>query len=245
MEEGHYLAHHPVVCQDKQTTKVRVVYDASAKMNGGLSLNECLNSGPLMSETTADVLVRFRCHKTALVGDQEKVFLMISVAEDDHDTIRFRWFDDPSSQEPKIIVLRFARVVFGLSYSAFLSHSKSEETEFVQKLLQSLYVAGFISGDSDDNGAYELYIKAKSRPAKGGFNARKFVSNFKKLTSQIEQNEIVIKQLSWRSIHCIKRKFRDWCGRQIICKECHAQLRYPTCYRVYIETRRKINYSWI
>ena len=72
--EVHYLAHHPVVPQDKQTTKVRVVYDASAKKNGGPSLNDCLYSGPPLSETIADVLVRFRCHKTALVGDLEKAF---------------------------------------------------------------------------------------------------------------------------------------------------------------------------
>ena len=110
----HYLAHHPVVRQDKQTTKVRVVYDASAKKSGGPSLNDCLYSGPPLSETIADVLVRFRCHTTALVGDLKKGFLMISVAEDDRDALRFLWFDDPFSEEPKIIVFRFARVAFGL-----------------------------------------------------------------------------------------------------------------------------------
>ena len=33
--EVHYLAHHLVVRQDKETTKVRIVYNASAKKNGG------------------------------------------------------------------------------------------------------------------------------------------------------------------------------------------------------------------
>ena len=197
--EVHYLAHHPVVCQGKQTTKVRVVYDASAKKSGGPSLNDCLYSGPPLSETIADVLVRFRCHKTALVGDLEKAFLMISVAEDDRDALRFLWFDDPLSEEPKIIVFRFARVAFGLSSSPFLLNAtlkhhimmyENEDPELVQKLLQSLYVDDIIYGDSDDIGAYKLYIKAKSRLAEGGFNARKFVSNSaKKLMSQIKENE--------------------------------------------------------
>ena len=93
-----YLAHHPVVRQDKQTSKVIVVYDASAKKNAGPSLNDSLYSGPPLSETIADVLVRFICHKTALVGDLEKEFLMISVAEDDRDVLRFLWFNDPFSE---------------------------------------------------------------------------------------------------------------------------------------------------
>ena len=64
--EVYYLAHHPVVCQDKQTTKVRVVYDASAKKNGGQSLNDCLYSGAPLSETIADVLVRLRSGRGVL-----------------------------------------------------------------------------------------------------------------------------------------------------------------------------------
>ena len=59
--EGHYLAYHPVVRQDKQTTKVRVVYDALAKQDGDPLLKDCLYSGPPLSETIADVLIRFRC----------------------------------------------------------------------------------------------------------------------------------------------------------------------------------------
>ena len=48
---------------------------------------------------------------------------MISVAEDDHDALSFLWFDDPSSEEPKIIAFRFARVAFGLSSSPFLQNA--------------------------------------------------------------------------------------------------------------------------
>ena len=38
----HYLPHHPVVRQDKTTTKVRVVYDACGRVRSHPSLNDCL-----------------------------------------------------------------------------------------------------------------------------------------------------------------------------------------------------------
>ena len=37
----HYIPHHPVIREDKNSSKVRIVFDASAKSEG-LSLNECL-----------------------------------------------------------------------------------------------------------------------------------------------------------------------------------------------------------
>ena len=45
----HYLPHHAVICRDKETTKVRVVYDASAESNGP-SLNNCLYTGPKFNQ---------------------------------------------------------------------------------------------------------------------------------------------------------------------------------------------------
>ena len=52
----HYLPHRPVVRQDKITTKVRMVFDASSK-NTGPSLNECLYPGPSLTESLYSLLL--------------------------------------------------------------------------------------------------------------------------------------------------------------------------------------------
>ena len=69
---------------DKNTTKVRVVYDVSAKSDGP-SLNDCLHVGPKHNQRIFDILLRFRTKKVALVADVGKAFLMISVEKEDHD----------------------------------------------------------------------------------------------------------------------------------------------------------------
>ena len=44
---SHFLPHHGVIKQDRQTTKLRVIFDGSAKSsNDDLSLNDCLQKGP-------------------------------------------------------------------------------------------------------------------------------------------------------------------------------------------------------
>ena len=112
----HYLPHHAVIRHDKEMTKLHVVYDASAR-SGGPSLNDCLYTGPKFNQKILDILLRFRSYRIALTADIEKAFLMISVAEEDRDALRFLWVDDITADKLKIVTLRFARVVLGSTFS--------------------------------------------------------------------------------------------------------------------------------
>uniref|UniRef100_A0A915LTX2 Uncharacterized protein n=1 Tax=Meloidogyne javanica TaxID=6303 RepID=A0A915LTX2_MELJA len=52
----HYLPHLPVVRKDKEHTKLRIVYNASAKKRNIPSLNHCLEKGPNLFNDLQDVI---------------------------------------------------------------------------------------------------------------------------------------------------------------------------------------------
>ena len=59
-------------------TKIRIVYDASAKA-GEYSLNECLYKGECLTPLIFENLLRFRLHNVAMVADIEAAYLQISI----------------------------------------------------------------------------------------------------------------------------------------------------------------------
>ena len=115
----HFLPHHAVIKEDKQTSKLRIVYDASARSTGP-SFNDCLYAGPTFGQNIMNILLRFHIHRVAVIADIEKAFLMVSVSEKDHDALRFLWIHDINAQLPRLVIMRFTRVVFGVSASPFL-----------------------------------------------------------------------------------------------------------------------------
>ena len=52
----HYLPQHGVFQHNKQTTRLKVVYDASAKTDGP-SLNDCLHTGPNYEENIMNIFL--------------------------------------------------------------------------------------------------------------------------------------------------------------------------------------------
>ena len=111
----HYIPHKEVLKEDRATTKLRAVYDASAKSYSEPSLNDCILSGPALTPLLFDILLRFPLPKIALIGDLEKALLNVEVKPEDRNLLRFLWIDDVNSLNAEIIKLRFTRLVFGLS----------------------------------------------------------------------------------------------------------------------------------
>ena len=104
--------------EDKLTTKLRIVYNASARENRP-ALNDCLHTGPTLTPDILDILIRFRVQPIALVADIEKAFLMIAVKKDDRDVLRFLWMDDVNSAEPKIVEKRLLELFLKLLRAPF------------------------------------------------------------------------------------------------------------------------------
>ena len=168
--------------ETKRPPKVRIVYDASSRTSGP-SLNNCLHTGPKYNQNILEILLRFRSYPVAVVADVEKAFLMISVDPKDRDVLRFLWVKNVMSGEPEIIILRFARVVFGVSSSPFLLNAtiwlhlnKYLETQpaLVEKIQESIYVDDVVGGDDDEECAYNFYQDSKWLLPDGLFNLRKF-----------------------------------------------------------------------
>ena len=113
-----------------------------------------------------------------MIADIEKAFLNIEVDKVDRDCLRFLWLKNVLNANSEIEVYRFCRVVFGLNSSPFLlnatlryhfSKYKELDPKFVQKMLESFYVDDLVSGDDSVQLTYDLYLKAKTRLAEGGF----------------------------------------------------------------------------
>ena len=78
-ERVFYIPHKLLKSKAATTTKLRIVFDASAKPNEERpSLNECLETGPPLQNLLWNVLVRNRVKLIALTADIKQPFLHAS-----------------------------------------------------------------------------------------------------------------------------------------------------------------------
>ena len=105
-----YLPMHTVHKDSSTTTKIRAVFDASAKSSSGVSPNDTL---------LIAVLVRFRLHHIALITDVSKMYRPVELTESDRDFHRFVWRTAPTET---LQDYRMNRVIFSVSASSFAAN---------------------------------------------------------------------------------------------------------------------------
>ena len=192
-----YIPHKPVICQEAASTKLRVVYDASARAHASApSLNECLYPGPPLQNKLWDVLVRQRFHPVAIFGDIQKAFLQIRIKENERDALRFHW---RMNEHSNLETHRFTRTVFGLTCSPFLlrgvikQHLHSWESklpEVVAALHKNLHVDDLRNGGQTAEEARKRKSTAIEVFSDAKFVLHKWNSNVAELEETHERENV-------------------------------------------------------
>ncbi|XP_065186225.1 uncharacterized protein LOC135817053 [Sycon ciliatum] len=200
----HYIPHHCVVKPSSTTTKIRVVYDASAKTKeGNKSLNECIHRGPVLLPDLCGILLRFRLNPIAMSSDIEKAFLQVGLHVRDRNVTRFLWVRDPSKppRGDNIVIYRFCRIPFGVIASPFLlgatirHHISSSENTQSQAVENNTYVDNVLGGAESVEDAVEYYREVKGIFAHASMNLREWATNSESLKQQIPESDRAIAQL--------------------------------------------------
>ena len=190
------LPHFPIIRPDRETTKVRIVFDASAKLDG-VSLNDTIFQGPKLQANLFEVLLRFRKQPVALICDIEEMYLQINLKTIDKQFHRFLWRTD-NSQEPDIY--EFDRLVFGANCSPFLAQFVSQENARRYKneyslaadtILNSTYMDDSMDSVMSSEQAIELYHQLSDVWGKAAMYARKWLSNSTTVLDEIPSQDRV------------------------------------------------------
>ncbi|XP_014361661.2 uncharacterized protein LOC106713372 [Papilio machaon] len=186
-----YLPHHAVIRDDKQTTRVRVVFDASSKGVNNVSLNDNLLVGPKLQSDLRHILIRWRCHRICIVADLVKMYRQVVVNEQDTDFQRILWRSNP--HEP-IQHYKLLRLTFGTSCAPYLAVkslqqlAKDEQTKYPLAALitlQDYYMDDLLTGCETTEQAMEIYEQMNNLMRAGGFELQKWCSNSEDLLEHI------------------------------------------------------------
>ena len=201
----HYIPHQAVIKENAESTKMRVVYDCSARKDAqSPSLNDCLEVGPSMQPLIFDILIRNRMNKLCVLADIKKAFLQIRIHEMDRDAQRLIWYKDLKKME--LMELRFTRVIFGSSSSPYIlgatikKHiSKYKDTfpKIVLALEEDTYVDDLQAGGETEEELIRFKNESSQILTEAGFQLHKWHSNVNKLESDVEAKSTKILGIPW------------------------------------------------
>ncbi|XP_044588714.1 uncharacterized protein LOC123267892 [Cotesia glomerata] len=191
---GYYMPHHPIIKTSSTTTKVRVVFDASAKTDKGISLNEVLLTGPTIQDNLFTILLRFRTFIYAMTSDIAQMYRQICIHPDHHKFQRILYYHNNN-----ISTFELKRVTFGVSAAPFLAirtvnqlaDEESHNFPIASKILKrDLYVDNLSTGTNSLTEILQLRDEIIQLVRKGGFELRQWASNHQHALDNFDQRTL-------------------------------------------------------
>ncbi|GFU36556.1 integrase catalytic domain-containing protein [Trichonephila clavipes] len=138
VENRYYLPHRGVLRLSSKTTRLRVVFNASAKMSSGLSLNDLLCKGGVIQEDLFSILIIFRKYAYAFAADIRQMFRMIEVNPSQTKLQKILWKNNEKKDFPlasEVLLQDFYRddCLPGASELSEFEKLKSELTQLLQR----------------------------------------------------------------------------------------------------------------
>ncbi|XP_062533250.1 uncharacterized protein LOC134202211 [Armigeres subalbatus] len=176
--------HLPVgaVMNPKKPGKVRVIWDAAAKVDG-VSLNSALLKGPDQLSSLPAILFRFRLYGVAVSSDIQEMFHQIRIRKADKNSQRFLWRDNPS-EKPTVYLMDVA--TFGSTCSPasaqFVKNRNAEQhrelyPEAVKAIINDHYVDDYLASFSTEEEAAKVAREVRHVHGNGGFELHNWRSN--------------------------------------------------------------------
>nr|XP_045586626.1 uncharacterized protein LOC123748487 [Procambarus clarkii] len=191
-KEGHHLPHHPVL-KKSAITPIKIVFNCSARTTqNSVSLNDCLQTGPSLTQRIFDVLLKFCIGTEAYTADIRETFLRVGLQEEDRNYKKFLWIEDPNDPNSDLITYRFASVLFGATSSPFLfqatldSHLKKSNSPNKTEISNNLYVDNFQGTPSSESKLLNIYDEVNLELLGANMPIQSWVCNNVKLNQLIE-----------------------------------------------------------
>ena len=179
----YYMPVHSVYKQSSSTTKVRAVFDASARSTNSISLNDLLAVGPTLHPTLDQILLKFRTYAIAISGDITKMYREVLLHTDDQSLHRFMWRAN-TTEDWK--AYQMTRVTFGVAASPYLAVKTLQQAaqDFGSKMptakehiQQSFYVDDLMGGADTAAEAITLYHDLRTILSNASFQLKKWRSS--------------------------------------------------------------------
>ncbi|XP_068914687.1 uncharacterized protein [Tenebrio molitor] len=196
--DGYFLPHHSVVKESSVSTKLRLVFDASAKTSNGVSLNDKLMVGPVVQQDLFAIITRFRLHNIVISADITKMYRQIQLDKEDRKYQRILWRRDPSHP---VQVYELNTVTYGMASSSYLAtrciqqvalEEGSNNPEAQRSIMQDTYVDDLLTGAKTVREARALRDNVVAILDKGCFPLNKWASNCPELLPTLSENEVMV-----------------------------------------------------